>query len=74
MLFSADIEYSTSHKNNWGGPTPFLPMGKKYMEKEGKVFIPLSFHILFSPYFPMGEKWEKTQFSHGQKWGCTPSQ
>ena len=41
-------------------------MGKKYMEKEGKAFISLSFYILFS-FFP-----KKTQFSHGQKWGWTP--
>ena len=48
----------------WGGPTPFLPMekcvfshfcpwgkmGKKYMERKVKVFISLSFHILFSPW------------------------
>ena len=43
---------------------PFFPMGKngkkRYMEKEGKVFISFSFHILFS------------HFSHGQKWGWTP--
>ena len=24
------------------------------------------------PIFPRGEKWEKTHFSHGQKWGWTP--
>ena len=67
-----------------GGPTPFLPMGKmchfpffsifpwekmgeKYMEREGNEYFSLSF-----PIFPHGEKWEKTHFSHGQKWGWTP--
>ena len=37
---------------------PFFPMGKngkKSIWKEGKVFISLSFHILFSPFFPMGK-------------------
>ena len=48
--------------------SPWRKWEKKYMEKEGKVFISLSFHILFSH----GGKWEKTQFSHGQKWGWTP--
>ena len=63
-----------------GGPTPFLPMEKcvfpffpmgkngekKYMERKGKVFISLSFHILFFPIFPHGKKWENTHFSMGK--------
>ena len=40
-----------------GGLTPFFPMEK--WEKKGKVFISLYFHILFSPFFPMGKN-EKT--------------
>ena len=35
---------------------------KKYMERKGKVFISLSFHILFSPW----KKWENTHFSMGK--------
>ena len=38
---------------------------KKYMEREGKVFISLSFHILFSHFSPW-EKWENTHFSMGK--------
>ena len=44
---------------------PIFPHGqksiweKKYMERKGKVFISLSFHILFSP-------WENTHFSMGK--------
>ena len=44
-------------------------MEKKYMEREGKLFISLSLHILFSPFFPMGkngEKLEKTHFPMGK--------
>ena len=40
---------------------------KKYMEKEGKVFISGLFPYNFFPMGKNGEKWEKTQFSHGQK-------
>ena len=51
---------------------PIFPHGekweKKYMERKGKVFISLSFHILFSPWEKMG----KHTFFHGQKWGWTP--
>ena len=69
-----------------GRPTLFLPMvkcvyshfspwgksgKKKYMEREGKVFISLSFHILF-PIFPRGKKMGKHTFFNGQKWGWTP--
>ena len=54
-----------------GGPTPFLPtgklclfpflpMGKKYMEREENEYFSLFFHIFFF------------HFSHGQKWGWTP--
>ena len=54
---------------------PIFPHGekweKKYMEREGKVFISLSFHILFSPFFPMGKN-GKTHIFHRQKWGWTP--
>ena len=54
---------------------PILPHGekweKKYMEREGKVFISLSFHTLF-PHFSPWEKVGKHSFFHGQKWGWTP--
>ena len=50
-------------------------MGKKYMERKEKVFISLSFHVLFSHFSPwekIGKERENT-FFHGQKWGWTPS-
>ena len=55
-------------------PYTFFPcgkMGKKYMEREGKVFMSFSFHILF-PHFSPWEKMGKHTFFHGQKWGWTP--
>ena len=68
-----------------GGPTPFLAMkkcvfshfspwgkmGKKYMERRVKVFISLSFHILFSPFFPMGKN-GKTHIFPWAKMGLDP--
>ena len=51
--------------------SPWGKIGKKVMEREGKVFISLSFHILFSPFFRW-EKMGKHTFFHGQKWGWTP--
>ena len=44
---------------------------KKYMEREGKVFISLSFHILFSPFFPMGKN-GKTHIFPWAKMGLDP--
>ena len=44
--------------------SPWEKWEKKYMERKGKVFISLSFHILFSP-------WENTNFSWA-KMGLDP--
>ena len=67
-------------KNNWGGPTPFLPMkkclfyhfsplgkmGKKVYGKKGKsIHFPL-FPYTFFPIFFHGKKWENTYFSMGK--------
>ena len=52
-----------------GGPTPFFPMekmGKKVYGREGNEYFP------FFSHFALWGKWEKTHFSHGQKWGWTP--
>ena len=71
---------SNAYDNSGGGSNPFLPMekcefshffpwgkmGKKYMEREGNEYFSLSFHILFFPIFPHGEKWESTHFSMGK--------
>ena len=38
---------------------PFFPMGKKYMEREGNEYFPLSFHILFSHFSPWGKMGKK---------------
>ena len=68
-----------------GCPTPFLPMEKcvfshfspwgkwekKYMERKGKVFISLSFHILF-PHFSHGKN-GKTHIFPWAKMGLDPS-
>ena len=60
---------------NVGGVQPhFSPwgkMGKKYMERKGKVLISLSFHILFSPFFPMGKN-GKTHIFPWAKMGLDP--
>ena len=49
--------------------------GKKVYGKRGKsIHFPL-FQYTFFPIFSNKEKWgkwEKTHFSHGQKWGWTP--
>ena len=54
---------------------PIFPHGekweKKYMERKGKVFISLSFHILFSPFFPMGNN-GKTHIFPWAKMGLDP--
>ena len=66
MKISQKYWETESTKNTWnnrgGGPTPFLPMGKMYMEREGKVFISLSFHILF----PMGKNGKRHIFPIGK--------
>ena len=31
------------------------PWGNKYIEREGKEYFSLSFHILFFPFFPIGK-------------------
>ena len=81
--FADDKKVIKNNGGGGGGPTPFLPMGKLCvfpffpMGKNGeKVYGKRGKRILFPlfPYtfFPMGknrEKWEKTHFSHGQKWG-----
>ena len=53
-----------------GGSNP--KNGEKSIRKEREIntFQSLSIYFFF-PFFPMG-KWEKTHFSHGQKWGWTP--
>ena len=43
------------------------------MERKGKVFISLSFHILFSPFFPMGKN-GKTHIFPWAKNGVGPPQ
>ena len=37
---------------------PLFPMGKKYMERDGKEYFSLSFHI----FFPMGKSGKNTFF------------
>ena len=47
--------------------------GKKVYGKRGEsIHFPL-FPYTFFPIFSHGEKWEKTQFSNGQKWGWAPT-
>ena len=74
-----------SKKKNWGGPTPFMPMGKlclfpfspffpmgkNYMEREGNEYFP-SLSIYFFPIFPMGKNGKRHIFPWA-KMGLDPS-